>query len=291
MPMMELAAGSLTLGLAPELGGSVAWFRHDGVDLMRPLSGEDHAHGNVLGVAMFPMMPYANRVADNCFFFGGREWNVLPNNPPDRLNVHGSAWKSAWSAEPVRGSAATLSLVHMPPDGPFLYRASQHFALTPDTLEVTLTLANAGPCAMPFGFGLHPWFRRHADTRLRFAASHFFLEGPDGIIGERLATPPELSFREARRLPATWRNNDYGGWDGLVEIWLGEPSLRLSIAADPVFGHLMLYADPEKPYFCLEPQTNAPCAVNHADAEELGAIVLPPGKSLSGSVRFTLGKP
>jgi aldose 1-epimerase len=55
--MGEIRSGRLSLGLAPEIGGSVAFFRRDGVDLMRPLSDADRAARRVVGAAMFPMAP------------------------------------------------------------------------------------------------------------------------------------------------------------------------------------------------------------------------------------------
>ena len=70
----------------------------------------------------------------------------------------------------------------------------------------------------------------------------------------------------------------------------GIPTHRLAlIEADPVFGHLMLYADPERPFFCLEPQSNTPCAFNRIEAgrdEGMGTIVLEPGQSVEGMIRF-----
>src|ERR1700749_4675283 len=93
----ELAAGELSLGLVPQIGGSVAYFRSRGVDLMRPLSSANLASGNVLGVAMFPMTPYANRIAGNEFDFGGRTWRFEANNPPERFNVHGTGWHEPWT--------------------------------------------------------------------------------------------------------------------------------------------------------------------------------------------------
>ena len=62
----------------------------------------------------------------------------------------------------------------------------------------------------------------------------------------------------------------------------------LLIKADPVFRHLMFYADPAKPYFCLEPQTNTSGAFNRgrwSDPDE-GVILLGPGESASGTVSF-----
>lgn len=286
--MIELSAGPLAIGLVPDIGGSLAYFRMHDVDVMRRLSPADLAAKNVLGVAMFPMVPYANRIAGNAFDFGGRTWRFPPNNPPERFNVHGTGWQAAWQAEREE-SSVRLSLDHIAPDEPYSYRAEQHFSLTQTELAVELRLTNTGAVPMPFGFGLHPWFDRGAATELAFKATHFLMEGPEGIVTERLAMPPELDFTHGRMLPKTWRNNDYGGWDGMAEIRFPERGVALRIEADPVFGHLMLYADPEKPYFCVEPQSNAPSAFNRMagpDGEAFGTRILAPGERLSGTIRF-----
>jgi aldose 1-epimerase len=286
--MIEVSNGPYSIGLAPEIGGSLAWFRKDGVDLMRPLSHADREAGKVVGAAMFPMVPYANRIAGNSFEFGGRTWRFEANNPPERFNVHGTGWKLPWRAE-QDGRGILLRLRHIAPDEPYSYEATQLFSLSPQGLAVELRLTNRGETAMPFGFGLHPWFERDAGTTLRFGAKHFFMEGPDHIATEALLVPPELDFRERRSLPDTWRNNDYGSWDGIAELRFPQRGIGLNIEADPIFGHLMLYADPQKPFFCVEPQSNAPCAFNRMggrDGALFGAQILAPGESLTGSVRF-----
>jgi aldose 1-epimerase len=284
--VIELTVGELSLGIVPEIGGSLAYLRHSGIDLMRPLSEAHLRSGNVLGVAMFPMVPYANRIAGNAFEFGGKTWRFEPNNPPERFNVHGTGWRSPWSAH-RSADGVLLSLDHSKADEPYSYRATQSFVLTASGLRVTLALGNIGAVTMPFGFGLHPWFIRDPDVELAFKASHFFMEGPEGVATERLATPPELDFSRSRALPTSWRNNDYGGWDGRAEIRFPSRRLGLIIEADPVFGHLMFYADPAQPYFCVEPQSNAPCAFNRSGAAEaMGTIVLAPGETVNGKIGF-----
>ena len=287
---IELLAGLLRVGLTPEIGGSVAYFRTGDVDLMRPLSAESKARGDVLGVAMFPMIPYANRIVNNEFTFGGREWKVQADNPPERFNLHGTAWKSAWTVERCSVAEAMLTLDYISKDEPYSYHASQYFGLSCDHPTVTTTIVNRGDWAMPFGFGQHPWFERDPDVTVAFRASQFWLEGPDYVATEPLKTPPELDFSAARKLPGTWRNNNYGGWDGSAEIRFPSRGVGLHIYADPIFGHLMLYADPSQPFFCLEPQTNAACGLNRIGGQrdpELGLIVLQPGNSTTGSLSFT----
>ena len=285
---LTLRAGALEVELAPAIGGSVSAMRWRGIDLMRRLSDDDRDAGNVLGVAMFPMVPYANRIAGNEFDFGGRRWQVLPNNPPERFNVHGSGWKQPWTVTRTGDAAATLVLEVAGGTEPYSYRAEQAFAVSEEGLGVTMTLTNTGPVAMPFGLGLHPWFDRDPDVTLQFSARRFHLEEPEGVSGDPITLPPELDFATSRPLPGGWRNNDYGGWTGEANIYFPSRGAGLRIAADPIFEHLMLYADPTKPYFCLEPQTNASGAFGRGrwnDPDE-GVIVLAPGESAAGAVSF-----
>jgi aldose 1-epimerase len=292
---IEIAAGPLSVGLAPEVGGSVAHFRierdRQSVNLMRPLSTPDRQARNPIGAAMFPMVPFANRIANNEFSFGGRVYRFTANNPPERFHVHGTGWHSEWSVASMSGDRAVLELVRERPDEAYSYRATQTFIVTPTALTVTTTIENRGPVAMPFGFGQHPWFEREADVELRFDARDFWIEGWNHTASERIATPPELAFAEWRRLPRARRNNCYGAWDGRAEIrWLSR-KIGLRVDAEPVFRHLMLFSDPLRNDFCLEPQTNVVTAFNlmaeNSGDGDLGVIILGPGQSAGGSITFT----
>jgi len=286
--MIELAAGDLTVTLAPEIGGSIATFRKNGVDVMRALTPERAAKGDVLGVASFPMLPYANRIDGNQFTFDGVTYCFDANNGAERFNVHGTGWHSKWQVEAATETTARLTLERRVAGEPYQYRATQDFALAPDGLTLSTTLQNLGPVRMPFGFGHHPWFDRDADVELRFRADHFWLEAPDGVAGSRITTPPELDFSRGAGLPPHWRNNNYAGWDGTAELRFPSRGVTLVIEADPILSSLMLYADPKQSFFCLEPQTNVPCAVNKLEAGEegLGLVVLAPGEAMAGVVRF-----
>ncbi|MBZ9773959.1 aldose 1-epimerase [Mesorhizobium sp. CO1-1-8] len=283
---LALKAGALEVDLVPQIGGSVSALRWRGIDLMRRLSDADRDAGDVLGVAMFPMTPYANRITGNAFDFAGKRWQVLPNNPPEKFNVHGSGWHHAWTVTEAGAADATLSLGIAAGAEPYSYRTTQAISVSGKGLGVTMTMTNTGPVAMPFGFGLHPWFDRDPDVTLQFEAKRFYLEEPDGISGDPITLPPELDFAEDRPLPNGWRNNDYGGWAGEATIRFPTRGAGLRIKADPAFRHLMLYADPTKPYFCVEPQTNASGAFNRGrwDDPEEGVIVLAPGESAAGTV-------
>lgn len=293
MERIAISAGPLRAEIVPALGGSLARFslERDGgaVELMRPLSSEAAAARDVLGVAMFPMLPFANLIEGNAFTFRGARYEFAPNFPPMRDATHGSGWISAWQAVATSLSRAVIELRDDEDGAPYRFLARQMFVLAPDGLAVTVEVTNLGPAAMPFGFGLHPWFIRTDEATLRFSARSVWLEGYDGVPTEAIAVPPELSFAQPTRLPSARRNLCHAGWDGVAEIVWPEWRQGLRIEADPVFGHLMLYTPRVEPHFCVEPQTNRAGAFNHLDSEDagtLGVVVLDPGQGASGTVRF-----
>ena len=165
-------------------------------------------------------------------------------------------------------------------DGSYAYRAVQEFAAEPAGWRWRFAVRTAASAPAPFGIGLHPWFERDADVELGSGRRDFYLEEPEHVAGDRVGLPAELDFADGRHLPARWRNNDYGGWAGRAVIRYPSRGVHLGIAAEPVFGHLMLYADPTKPFFCVEPQSHASGAFNRpggfSDPAE-GVRVLAPG--------------
>jgi aldose 1-epimerase len=162
---------------------------------------------------MFPMVPYANRIAGNQFTFAGHVWRFAANNPPERLNVHGTGWQSPWAVENQEAATVTLVLDRVAPKEPYSFRATQRFVLTPEHLVVTTTVTNLSSWVMPFGFGQPPWFEREPASTVAFRAAQFWMEGPEGVATNPISITPELDFAVSRCLPGT-----YGGWDGRAEI-------------------------------------------------------------------------
>ncbi|MDC9826341.1 aldose 1-epimerase [Devosia sp. ZB163] len=285
---LELRAGRLAVDLAPAIGGSIARFQIDGIDVMRPLSDASRKAGNVLGVASFPMIPFANRIGGNAFEFEGQRYEFAANNPPEIYHVHGTAWHRPWTAEQAGKASAVLSLEVADPSS-YSYRAEQRFTLTDAGLELVTRVTNTGERTMPFGFGHHPWFDRDADTTVQFRARTFHLNEPEGMIGQRITLPPDVSFDTTQPLPRYWRCSDYGGWDGSATVSFPSRGAGITMKGDAPYRHVMFYADPALNVFCVEPQTNASGAFNRpegfGDAED-GVIVLAPGESTEGTLRF-----
>lgn len=270
----RLVNDRLSVGLSRK-GGALTWGRTaEGRDFLSP--------GGEAGRACFPMVPVCNRVAGNHFPFRGRDHHLAPNTG-DPLYLHGDGWLSEWQAVDMGADRAVLALDH--DAGPFRYRAEQSVALEDNSLSLRLSVVNHGTEPMPFGLGYHPYFPRDG-SGITFGATARWTEGPGHLPAQRQTDiPAEVDFTQQRPIPAAGQNNAYDGWPGQARIdW---PGMTLVLTADPLFGALMLYAPAgDRRFFCLEPMSHLPDALNHADLP--GLQILDPGAALSGAIRMTI---
>lgn len=285
---LELRAGDLSLLLQPEIGGSVGAFRMvrpgGSIDLMRPART-----AVALYSGMFPMVPFANCIRDNRFIFNGNAYRIKPNMEGTRLNFHGSGWLTPWNVGTQTRTHAELVLEDGRVDDVYAYYARQGFTLDDAGLTVTLSVSNRGPEPMPFSFGLHPWFPRHGTGLVQFISNGRWRGDDDGLA---LALDPQVGggdYALGREPPQDWQNYCHTGWQRRAEIAWPEIGLGLRITADPVFAHLMVHVPASgEAVFCLEPQSNAPCAFDGLENGQIaeGVHVLGPDETVSGSVRF-----
>ncbi len=286
---MRLTAGPLTLELAPELGGSVAAFEHDGVALMRPMSPPAGSAPHALHSGMFPMLPFANSLRDNRFAIDGRAYEVAPNMEGVRLSYHGSAWQRAWRVAEEASGRCTLHLDEVEEAPGYRFSATQNFVLSPDRLDVTIAVTNRSAQRMPFGFGLHPWFPRHGDARAMFSATRALREDADFQALELAPIAEGQDYASGREPPRAYQNRCYAGWNGHARIDWPSRRLALTIDADPLFGHLMLHV-PAHDFetFCLEPQSNRTSAFDGVETgtPAPGVHLLAPGEAVGGRVAF-----
>jgi aldose 1-epimerase len=288
---LHLAAGELSVELVPALGGCVAGFRHGALDLLRPLRAPAGASPHALYSGMFPMVPFANSIRDNRFGLDGQTYEVRPNMAGARLNYHGSGWQLPWAVSEHGGDFAELALDNASVDGVWRYGATQRFGLTGDALSVHTQVTNQGERAMPFSFGHHPWFPRHGQALVRFAASGIWLEDSDGHAEQLVPMPGDADYGRWREPPSHYVNTCYAGWDGHAEIMWPLLDMGLVLTGDGVFGHLMFHVPPDRPdIVCLEPQTNAPSALDGLEEGRIapGVHILAPGESVGGNLRMTI---
>jgi aldose 1-epimerase len=287
-----LRADAVSLELRPDIGGCIGAFRIERrggpFDLMRPFGRSPGELSDALYSGMFPMLPFANCIRDNCFTFEGRRYKVASNMAGARLNFHGSGWQSPWRVTSVSEAAAVLVLDEGRVDEAYCFSAVQRFGIDRAGLTVETTLTNRADRRMPFSFGQHPWFPTHGGALMRFAVTGMWLSDREGQTERFVPVTAEADYATPRSPPSAYRNVCYAGWDGRAEIVWPDAGLGLSLTADPVFRHLMFHVPRNQPVFCVEPQSNAPCAFDGLDLGSVapGVHILEPGESVSGTLRF-----
>lgn len=277
--MIELTAGAWRAALRPEIGGCLAALGRDGVPVLRTMAHEaDHA----LQSACFPLVPYCNRIAAGRFVRDDRTVEIAPNLPRHRHPLHGRGWQATWRV--VRSDAASALLEHAydgASDWPWPYLAHQHVALDAAGCTLRLMVQNRAVAPAPMGLGLHPCFRRAAETRVAFVAEAMlgidaeFL--PDGTSHPADALAP---WSSGGALPAALVDHCFTGWSGAATIADAQGSITLRAFGAP---HCHVFAPPGGEDLCLEPVSHIPDALNRSPEE---MTVLPPGCAAGIAVRI-----
>lgn len=281
MTLLSLRTGRLALDLAPSAGGSIAGFTIDGADILRRMSAEAVASGKGNNSSAYPLVPFSGRIAQGRFSFEGKEIVLQPNWPGLRHPMHGDGWAEPWDVVRHDAHSAELVYEHDGKSGwPFVYRAQQTYHLESDRLTVTMALDNLDRKEAPGGMGLHPYFVREADTELSCRTTAVWLTDAEVLPTARVAVPSEWDFAKPRKVDDVVLDNCFDGWDGRATIVWPRRRLRLDLAASEPFRHVVIYAPPKQPYFCVEP-------VSHATGK-VGETRLAPGASLAGEIVFRL---
>lgn len=157
---------------------------------------------------------------------------------------------------------------------PFPFEAEQRFRAIGKGLEIRLALVNSGRKRMPASPGLHPFFRRRADTRITFTAAAFWTPPEIGHSGWRDAIPASRDFSKGAALPSETLDHSYERFCGEVLIEGGGSQTVLKSDAH----HLHIYAPAGGDYFCLEPIAGLPgdvatCALGPGETERLTMTV------------------
>ncbi len=291
MTVVDLEAGPLSARVSTKGGLVLGFWRDVGegkTALLRQSISDDV---DALGSSCYPLVPFGNRVKDNAFSFEGNDYRLKPNADWDKHYLHGEGWQADWSIINQTTASVDMSFTHSGGNTPYVYKASQRFAVDEAGLTMTLTVVNHGERAMPFGMGWHPYFPMTPRTTLLAPARKFWTEVEDWLPGEQTAIPEGLDFSSPAPLPHRWVNNGFEDWCGEALITWPERNTSLHLTADPVFKHAFVFVsdttfDPtfKRDYFCFEPMSHL---ANGHNMSGLGDLkVLGSGQSLSGCIRM-----
>jgi len=224
---------------------------------------DDPAAG-AIGWGSYPMAPWAGRLRDGRFGFGGAVHQLALNHVDAdgaRHAIHGTVFDAEWTVDEVGPDATTL---HCPLDvalgWPFAGTARQTITVGGDGVTCRLSVDTDGE-PFPASIGWHPWFRK--PDRIEFNPTRFYPRDAEGIAVRPVDEPP----------PGPWDDCFVNEEPVLIE----RAGQRLRLVSS--CRHWVVY-DETAHATCIEPQSGPP------DAFSLEPTRLAPGSSIAAS--FTL---
>jgi aldose 1-epimerase len=282
------------VGILPETGASIAFgrVRHgdEWVDVFRPTPERDY--GNSSNTSSFIMLPWCNRIKNGLLRFKGDEFR-LHTTKDDGTARHGDVRNRAWKVDDAGNTHITMTLNSADFQNinwPFPFSACAEYHLIGEEFTWRLTLKNEYARPVPGGFGYHPYFvRPESEAPLvqipcdkQFDLVDFMAEG------EPVPITSELDFRRLRALDDHELNHLLTDRRGHLPVRISYPdrAIELRMLSDPLFEHILIYAPSGKPYFAVEPMTNASDGFNLFDQglPGSGVFILSPGEERSGTV-------
>jgi aldose 1-epimerase len=247
------------------------------------------------------LFPFPNRIRDGAFAFGGRTFDLAKNNGPNA--IHGFVFDRAWEVVEHRATADEAFLVgrfqlskhapevcdHWPTDAVIQVR----YALAGRRVTMTTTVSNPTAVDLPYGFGIHPYFRLPfapggdlSRTKISIPASKYWALKDFLPTGEVLPVDARLDFREGKpiqglKLDDVLTDLAYAGTEGVCRLVDLDKGGEFQLGFDRSFRELVVYTPPGKPdVISIEPYTQTTDAINlQARGVDAGLRVLGHGRS------------
>lgn len=298
MPLQTLQNEYWQVGIVPGTGSSTAFGRvrvgGAWLDVMRPTAEADYRNASLC--SSFIMLPWCNRLKDARFSYRGKEYPLQPSSD-DGTAIHGTVrrlpWKTA-NADATRvvntfNSADYGEKINFP----FKFSAAAEFRLDGADFVMTVTLRNEDTQPFPAGFGHHPYFVRDAENAVQVEVN---CDTRFQLVNVLPSAPPvpvtlETDYRTMRPVEDLPTGELFSGRRGETAARIAYPQVTLAMLADALFEHVLLFAPEGKPFFAVEPMSNASDGFNlYAQGiSGSGVFELAPCEAKTGTVILRIG--
>jgi aldose 1-epimerase len=272
----ELHAGALRLSVRPDLGGSVAGLWHRETPILR--STEPVLLAESRSAAMYPLLPYSNRLGYRRFRWKGHDYTTRANVPDSPHSLHGIGWQRPWRIVSSSAIELVLGLDHPgDADWPFAFEARQYFTLAPESFSARLLFTNTASVEQPAGLGWHPYFVKRARSRLHVELSGRWETDATQLPTRKVAQPG---------IDADLAHLDF---DHCFEGWRGPARIRderFSLQLVSELPYLVVYTPPQRDYFCVEPVSHVSNAIHMAEPTTHGLVALHSGATIEAAMRL-----
>ena len=232
--------------------------------------------------AMFPLVPYSNRLGYRRFRWRGQRLHDARQRPTTRrIRCTASAGSGRGAIVSSSALEVVLELRHAgDADWPFAFTARQYFALDAASFSARLQLTNDAEVEQPVGLGWHPYFVKRPRSRLHVELSHRWDADATLLPTRKVAQhgiDSDLSHLDF--------DNCFEGWRGPARIRDERFSLQLASS----LAYLVVYTPPERDYFCVEPVSHVSNAIHMAEPAAHGLVALAPGATLDAWMKLDVG--
>jgi aldose 1-epimerase len=285
---VQLTAGDARLAV-DLCGGGLRALTAGGWDVLDGYAPGEVPAGRRGGV----LLPWPNRIRDGRWAWRGRELQLDIASTSKPTAIHGLVSAQPWQVLDAATDRVTVGTVVEKRSGyPFRLAAAIDYTLSPDRLESTVRVRNAGDEPAPFGVGLHPYLAVGATedgdlgaAELELPARTLLVVGDDGLpTGERRPFDGAVG-RIADQVfddPLTDLTRDHDGW---ARVRLRGPAGAIELAVDASWPWLQVYSGDTLPpgqrrrSLAVEPMTCPP----NAFADGVDLVVLEPGGEWAGT--------
>ena len=276
-------------------------------DLRLPLAGEvrpvvvaandfaeqpQHAGGNGIPI----LFPFPNRIRGGTFSFHGRTFNIPLNNGPNA--IHGFAVDAPWEVVEHKADSDSAFIVgryqisHSTPKMLSSWPADAvlqvKYSLTGRRLTMTVSVSNPTAVDLPYGFGIHPYFRlpfapggTAVRTKVILPAAKFWVLEDFLPTGEIRPVDARLDFRSGQSMVGLKLDDvltaiEFAGDRGLCRLVDEEKGAELLLGFDRSIRELVVYTPPSRAdVISIEPYTQTTDAINlHTKGVSSGLRIL-----------------
>lgn len=206
-----LQHGPYTASIA-SVGATLRYLRHDDRDLVVPYDAEE-IRPSFRGAVL---VPWPNRVVDGKYSFNGQSHQLALTEPQRSHAIHGLLGWVDWTLADQSPASVRLAASVIPQKGyPFRLEVEVLYTLDDDGLTTTITAANPGPSAAPYGASAHPYLVAGEglvdDWTLQVPASSVLQVTEDRLIPTELTdvASSHFDFREPRLIGDTFVDHAY----------------------------------------------------------------------------------
>jgi aldose 1-epimerase len=290
--------------IAPHAGANLFSLAYEGKELL--YCPETNSLAGFTGTSSgTPVLyPTPNRVAGGKFTFEGRTFDFGLNDG-DRF-LHALVRDVAWEYGVPFASDSSASVTCWIDFAPgtelygkfgFDHRLSLLYELDEKGLRISYKVENRDSRQLPYGIALHPYFNflGERESAILCVPAQWHMEAVNLMPTGKLEKLDGAAFdiRQPTPVPNLVLDDVYFGMRSENPAWIEyrQAGIRLQLAASEEFTHMVVYIQPQNPFFCVENQTCSTDAHNlyaRGLVEESNLLIVPAGEVREGWVHYII---